>query len=828
MRTKNGKWTVSILALVPLLALAAFLAAGLLTANNAEALEDDECGFVIAENTGNIAASRGDTALTNTVPCNALGDSIDIIIENNHDEESSDARPVNVYVSGGSDYSKVQIAAAGDYTGAVGVAEYKLDVPQPDRRDVAGKATVTVSRSMGKSSGVVLVSIYDDDPDFTALKDLEAASTIIPNGATADATMVIVFLGKPSLTRIDTEECLDAQDPPQPITCTSSHDTNVDGHFDADTKPDPSSAVKAYEGGTVGAGFIANIATDEAIEIPTASTGEIHIFAEVRDDQGRALAGNDDSSITFTVEYAVGSALKSNAQLMYSDPEELDGDGRASIELEGWTTDDTDPIEVGPVKVTVTAMYSGPTGNLDLGKVELSRGSDATGIAGGIFSVGCLVDPDAGANAATEGYDNDMFVMKDNENCIGPIMAPRFGEGGAFVVKAHLEDKLGSVVTGDLDVGLDDSVTDPIDPDDNPDELNAHGVTDAKVWVYTVDKDAMLGDHMITLDSDEKDVDDLVLTVSVAGPPVEYMISGPDSIDLGGRATFTVTAMDANDGIPHFITMDDDDKNDTVEIVVPDIAESLVRGSELRNGILTLDSDTGMGTFTIYAPSNAPDGSTARIFVSAGDVEITHTVMFGMMGEMPPGMPMNVMAMATSDTMITVSWDAVMDATSYMVERGYMDADNMMMWMTVAEMTMDMMYMDSGLMADTTYYYRVTAMNDAGSGDASDGRAMATTEMTPVTTELTEPTDITVSSVRNTGTVSVTWTPGQNAAQNIAVLFNANVTGLGIDAGLATYGPTGAAHTFLNVPAGDYVVVVASFRAGEPHKFVGLHDVTVE
>ena len=65
-------------------------------------------------------------------------------------------------------------------TGAVGVAEYKLDVPQPDRRDVAGKDTVTVSRSMGKSSGVVLVRIYDgEDSDFTALKGLEAASTVI-------------------------------------------------------------------------------------------------------------------------------------------------------------------------------------------------------------------------------------------------------------------------------------------------------------------------------------------------------------------------------------------------------------------------------------------------------------------------------------------------------------------------------------------------------------------------------------------------------------------------------------------------------------------------
>ena len=663
MRIKNGKWTVPILALVPLLALAAFLAAGLLTANNSEALDDDECGFVIAVSTGNITASRGDTALTNTAPCYALGDSIDIIIENNYDEDGSDARPVNVYVSGGSDYSKVQMAADGEYEGTVGVAEYTLDVPQPNRRNVAGRATVTVPRSMGKSSGVVLVTIYGDDADFTALNGLEATSTVLPG--TAEETMVIVFLGKPSLTRIDDEECLDNQTPPEQTTCdVGNHDSNNDGYIDADTKPDPSSALMAYTSGDVAVGFIAHIDSAEATAIPSNTAGEIHIFAEVRDNQGRALAGNDDSGITFTVEYAVGSALKSNAQLMYLDPEELDETGRASIELEGWTTDDTDPIEVGPVKVTVTAMYSGPTGNLELGKVELSRGSAATGIVGGIFSVGCLVDPVAGA-AATEGYDDDMFVMKDNENCMGPIMAPRFGEGGAFVVKAHLEDKLGSVVTGDLDVGLDDSVTDPIDPDDNPDELNAHGVTDAKLWVYTVDKDAMLGDHMITLDSDEKDVDDLVLTVSVAGPPVEYMISGPDSIDLGGRATFTVTAVDANDGIPHFITMDgDDDKNDTVEIVVPDIAESLVRGSELRNGVLTLDADTGMGSFTIYAPANVTAGSTARIFVSAGDVEITHTVTFGDPDAMPPTDPMDdmftamytVMADSPSSGMVEVSW----------------------------------------------------------------------------------------------------------------------------------------------------------------------------
>ena len=65
-----------------------------------------------------------------------------------------------------------------------------------------------------------------------------------------------------------------------------------------------------------------------------------------------------------------------------------------------------------------------------------------------------------------------------------------------------------------------------------------------------------------------------------------------------------------------------------------------------------------------------------------------------------------------------------------MVQSAYMMADGMMSdWMDVdpAHMGMDMMYMDSGLMAETTYYYRVTAMNAVGSGEATDGMAMAMT-----------------------------------------------------------------------------------------------------
>ena len=94
-----------------------------------------------------------------------------------------------------------------------------------------------------------------------------------------------------------------------------------------------------------------------------------------------------------------------------------------------------------------------------------------------------------------------------------------------------------------------------------------------------------------------------------------------------------------------------------------------------------------------------------------------------------PGMPMSVNAMATSDTEITVTWsspasDGGADITGYVVERGTMGADNAMSWTAVDPahmMDMGMMYMDTGLMPMTKYYYRVSAMNSAGTGMASDG-----------------------------------------------------------------------------------------------------------
>ena len=102
-------------------------------------------------------------------------------------------------------------------------------------------------------------------------------------------------------------------------------------------------------------------------------------------------------------------------------------------------------------------------------------------------------------------------------------------------------------------------------------------------------------------------------------------------------------------------------------------------------------------------------------------------------------MPTGVTAMATSDTEITVSWTAPSDMgasaiTGYTVQRRYtMSGGTMSAWMGVDTgcTGMDLTCMDTGLMAETMYYYRVAASNAEGMGEYTDGMATATTEMTP-------------------------------------------------------------------------------------------------
>ena len=107
-------------------------------------------------------------------------------------------------------------------------------------------------------------------------------------------------------------------------------------------------------------------------------------------------------------------------------------------------------------------------------------------------------------------------------------------------------------------------------------------------------------------------------------------------------------------------------------------------------------------------------------------------------------------------------------------------------------------------------------------------RRLPMPEPMPMTTELTAPSGVVVSTFGDS--VSVIWdtTSIENAEQIKVVLFNSGVTAFAQP--LITINPANdpGSATFNGVPDGTYNVVVASFRTGERHKLSPLQEVTVE
>ena len=150
-------------------------------------------------------------------------------------------------------------------------------------------------------------------------------------------------------------------------------------------------------------------------------------------------------------------------------------------------------------------------------------------------------------------------------------------------------------------------------------------------------------------------------------------------IGLGDSGTFTVTAMDEAEDLPYF-TIEGADRNDLVEVFVADVPSGNVRGLD-SNNMLKLDTDTGMGTFTVYAPRDAAPGETIRMFVSSGDSEESSTVMFGeepsenvtpVAGDAPAAQMVEVGSYVMVDVSGAFS-DADMDTLTYTAESDMMD-----------------------------------------------------------------------------------------------------------------------------------------------------------
>jgi hypothetical protein len=111
--------------------------------------------------------------------------------------------------------------------------------------------------------------------------------------------------------------------------------------------------------------------------------------------------------------------------------------------------------------------------------------------------------------------------------------------------------------------------------------------------------------------------------------------------------------------------------------------------------------------------------------------------------------PATVAAKPHSSTAILIEWDEVPLATGYAVERK--QEATQQGWLTIAMVEEGVTaFKDNGLDADTTYYYRVSAMTDDGAAPPSD--------IVSATTPISVPSATDVTAVATLDTIALSWT----------------------------------------------------------------------
>ena len=735
MRTKNGKRIGPVpITLVAVFALAAFLSVGLLLTTSAQPAaaqsDDADCTIVIDKDGDGAAtidvtaaATDGDPA-TDTV-CDAHGDTA--TVEFVGDSRATEDHTLSVLIA----EKDGPITAYPNGTVWDGAPDNRLEAADGT---VASPAkyrfvSVTVPKRAQNAQGVlegqkVTITVKGDVSIWIGAVSVTAPITGIPSGNAASgaraviaspaAPLDITFLGMPALgkdlatdynTKLDDDvmlQCVvDDTDDTNDRKLVGEHATDcelvdppgtpVAGAWDDSTLVTdvPESRSKLVVR-TNGAAPVITPVIDGKKATATLSADDhtsFTVYALVEDKDGEGL---EDTEVLFTATDPADIVPRRD---LVDDPKTKPVAAAAAtgaIVVTGLTAADTPPtgaiIETGDAvaaytldnlptdtsfKITVEVMV----GDLSLGTVEVVRPGDPETLMAGVFNIECFDKGD-------EDDYSDATFDAENDDCDDSGMARRFGADERIVVKAHLEDSLGNVVgaSGDLSAKLADSFDDPLIAGNPVTIVNpVKDKTMPRAWVYTVDEDAMLGDHMIEVSTTAKDGDNnaiasVTLTVTVAGPPVEYTVSPMGTYHTtGSRVTFTVSALDENDGVPHFTTMDDattmnvDERNHRVLI---DAIYGTLRGVD-EDDYLILDTDTGMKTFTFTLPRDARANEEFEITVGEGDMAQTVTVVYGEETDPPADeltAPTNVVAnsFGTSGT-VGVTWKPVAAAAQHIV-----------------------------------------------------------------------------------------------------------------------------------------------------------------